>query len=89
MDDDQLLLTVGETARLLRLSRAFTYDLAARGDLPVVRFGRRILVPRDALESHLRKKADNDDSVLASQSARIPEPLGHRRTSHGPSGRIV
>jgi len=50
MYNDQLFLTVGEAAKLLRLSRAFTYELVARGDLPSVRFGRRIVVPRSAIE---------------------------------------
>jgi excisionase family DNA binding protein len=54
----ELLLTVSEAARLLRLSRAFTYELTARGDLPVVRFGRRVLIPREALERLLI----NDDA---------------------------
>jgi excisionase family DNA binding protein len=34
MNEPRLTLTVGEAAKLLRLSRAFTYELVARGDLP-------------------------------------------------------
>jgi excisionase family DNA binding protein len=52
--DDQLLLTVPEAAKVLRVSRAFTYELIARGDLPVVRLGRRVLIPREELERHVR-----------------------------------
>jgi excisionase family DNA binding protein len=48
--DEQPVLTVSEAARLLRLSRAFTYELVARGELPSVRFGRRIMIPRAAIE---------------------------------------
>lgn len=62
MDDDRLLLTVGEAARLLRLSRTFTYDLAARGELPVIRLGRRVLVPRASLERFV-----NDKQAAASE----------------------
>lgn len=54
MDDARLLLTVPEAATLLRVSRAFTYELIARGDLPVVRLGRRVLIPREELERHVR-----------------------------------
>jgi excisionase family DNA binding protein len=64
VDDDELLLTVGETARLLRLSRAFTYELVARGDLPVLRFGRRVLVPRQALKRYPSERSDGDGEML-------------------------
>jgi excisionase family DNA binding protein len=47
------LLTISEVARLLRLSRAFTYELVARHDLPAVRLGRRVVVPYKALERWL------------------------------------
>lgn len=60
MGDDQLLLTVGEAARVLRLSRAYTYELVARGELPVVRFGRRVLIPKDVLERQLLAASDVD-----------------------------
>jgi excisionase family DNA binding protein len=47
--DDRLVLSVAEAGALLGLSRAFAYELVARGELPVVRFGRRIVVPKAAL----------------------------------------
>jgi excisionase family DNA binding protein len=34
---------------LLGISRAFAYELVARGELPVIRLGRRIVVPKAAL----------------------------------------
>lgn len=37
------------TGRLLGLSRQSTHDAAARGDIPTIRIGRRILVPTAAL----------------------------------------
>jgi excisionase family DNA binding protein len=61
--DEQPVLTVSEAARLLRLSRAFVYELIARGELPSVRFGRRIMIPRAAIERIL------DDSL-----ATLPPP---------------
>jgi len=36
--DDRLVLSVAEAGALLGLSRAFAYELVARGELPVVRF---------------------------------------------------
>ena len=48
---DRLTLTVTEAAELLGISRALAYELAARGELPVLRLGRRIVIPRKALEA--------------------------------------
>jgi excisionase family DNA binding protein len=45
-----LTLSVPETAALLGISRALAYQLVARGELPSLRLGGRILVPRQALE---------------------------------------
>ena len=58
MDETPLTLTVGEAAKILRLSRAFTYELVARGELPCVRFGRRIVIPRVAIERILNDSVD-------------------------------
>ena len=46
---DRLVYSVAEAARLLDISRAFAYELVARGELPVIRPGRRRLVPKVAL----------------------------------------
>jgi excisionase family DNA binding protein len=45
-----LVYTVTQTAQLLGISRTHAYELVARGDLAHVRLGRRIVVPRQALE---------------------------------------
>lgn len=47
--DDRLVYTVAEAGKLLGISRAFAYELVARGELPVIRLGRRRLVPKAAL----------------------------------------
>lgn len=46
---DRLVVTVAEAAELLGISRAFAYELVARNELPVLRLGRRIVVPKAAL----------------------------------------
>ena len=48
-----LVLTVPEAARLLGISRTHAYELVARGDLAHVRLGRRIVVPKHAIEALL------------------------------------
>jgi excisionase family DNA binding protein len=42
-----------DTGRQLGLGRNATYDAVARGEIPVIRFGRRIVVPKKALERML------------------------------------
>jgi excisionase family DNA binding protein len=43
------VLTVPEAGELLGISRAFAYELVARGELPFIRLGRRVVVPKAAL----------------------------------------
>jgi len=51
--DRSLTLSVPETASLLGINRNTAYELAARGDLPTVRLGKRVLVVRTRLERML------------------------------------
>jgi excisionase family DNA binding protein len=45
------VFTVEEAGcKILRLSRESAYAAAGKGDLPTIRVGRRLLVPRAALE---------------------------------------
>lgn len=53
-----LLLTVPETARLLRIGRNTVYELVARGELPAVRLGRVIRIPRRRLLAWLECQAN-------------------------------
>jgi excisionase family DNA binding protein len=45
-DTQRLTLTVEETAKLLGIGRKQSYEGVATGDIPSIRIGRRILVPR-------------------------------------------
>ena len=44
------VFTVEEVAKLLRISRGSAYEAARCGEIPTIRIGRRLLVPRAALE---------------------------------------
>lgn len=50
---DHLVLTVSETARLLRLGRTQTYELIRSGAIPSIRLGRAIRIPRHQLAALL------------------------------------
>jgi len=47
---DRETLSVPEAARKLGIGRNSAYDAARRGDIPTVRIGGRILIPKKALE---------------------------------------
>lgn len=46
---DPILLRPIEAARLMGLGRSKIYDLAAAGEIPVVRIGKSIRIPMEAL----------------------------------------
>lgn len=47
---ERLTLTVEEAASALGIGRASAYEAVHRGEIPCIRIGRRILVPRVALD---------------------------------------
>ncbi len=52
-NEERLVLTVPQVARMLGVSRATGYMLARTNQLPVIRLGKRLLVPKAALEKVL------------------------------------
>ncbi len=69
MSDDVMLLTVREAAELLRISRNLAYELVARGEIPSIRLGRIIRVPRTALAQWLAT-----ESAERPVTGRAPQP---------------
>ena len=51
--EERKTLTVEEAARYLGIGRSAAYDAINRGDIPVLKIGRRFLVPAVALEKML------------------------------------
>ena len=49
------VMTVEETAEFLRISRNSAYEALRRGEIPYIRIGRRLLVPRAALVQMLER----------------------------------
>ena len=50
---DKLTLSVEEAAKVLGIGRNLCYDRVKTGEIPVIKIGRRLLVPRAALEKLL------------------------------------
>ena len=53
MNDTKQVLTVSEAAEVLGISRSLAYELVARHEIPAIRLGRRIVVPRQAIKELL------------------------------------
>jgi excisionase family DNA binding protein len=53
-DSECLTLSVEQAGRLLGLSRGAAYARAGDGSLPTVRLGKRLLVPKSALQKMLQ-----------------------------------
>jgi len=51
----KLTLSVPEAAKLLGISRGLCYERVKTGDIPVIKIGRRLLVPKRALEKLLEE----------------------------------
>jgi excisionase family DNA binding protein len=55
--EERRTIDVPEAGRILGLSRNAAYDAAARGDIPTIRIGKRLLVPKAALDRMLGGEA--------------------------------
>lgn len=53
--DKRLCITVPEAAKLLGISRNHGYELARQGKLPVIRLGKRLIIPRIGFEKWLEE----------------------------------
>ena len=60
MSDERLTYSVPEAGKLLSLSRNSAYDAAKRGELPTIRLGRKIRVPKAALQRLLESAGARD-----------------------------
>jgi len=65
-DAPPVLLHIIEAARILALSRARVYQLIAAGELPHIRIGKSVRVPRAALLRYIERRiVDSDDNEAA------------------------
>lgn len=71
----ELTYNVKEAAQVLGVSTDIIYDLCSRSELPHRRLGRRIVIPKIALEEWLRKAADEVKPVEQKPAQKLqPEP---------------
>lgn len=51
--EDKLTLSIEEAAKQLGIGRNLCYDRVKTGEIPVIKIGRRLLVPKEALKKML------------------------------------
>ena len=61
-NDPRLVFTISEVAKLLNISRGSAYQAARTGQIPTLRFGKLLRVPRSALQRLLGEKHEQDSS---------------------------
>src|SRR5437660_1041889 len=67
--DLPLLLNAVEAGRLLSISRAKVLDLAARGEIPSLRIGGSVRIPRDSLQTWIAVRTN----TASTTSIPLPE----------------
>jgi hypothetical protein len=60
-----LVLTIPEAGRLIGLSRWSAYSAASRGEIPTIKLGRRLVVPKVALMRMLDGAGERAKSLAA------------------------
>jgi excisionase family DNA binding protein len=58
--ENRWCVSVPEAAKMLGISRNFAYELIRQGKLPYVKFGKRILIPKTALEKMLAQGVNHE-----------------------------
>lgn len=81
--DTALLVAVPDAARLLGIGTTLAWDLVRGGDIPSVKLGRRVLVPRAALESLAHSLVSGLDQTLVVDTDASHPPIP--RSQRGPA----
>ena len=68
MNEELLTLTIPEAARRLGIGRNQGYECARRGEIPTIRLGKRLVVPRAAFQAMLTVKSKQE--VVAAELVR-------------------
>lgn len=72
---EPLLLRATEVGKLLGLGRSKVFAMVAAGELPVIRIGRSVRIPREALERWVRTQ------TIAAEGTTSPSHRGTEATA--------
>lgn len=57
---EKLLLKPSEVTKILGIGRSLVYDLIARKEIPSVRLGRCLRVPKESLQQWLKEREEQE-----------------------------
>lgn len=57
-----LAISIPEAGKRIGIGRSSAYAAAAKGEIPTIRIGRRVLVPYDALLKKLAAASESEDA---------------------------
>ncbi|HEY1432715.1 MAG TPA: hypothetical protein VGF39_13985 [Stellaceae bacterium] len=80
-DNDRLTYDVVEAGRLAGLGRNASYEAARSGEMPTVRIGHRLLVPKKAWDQKLNGEAAQmapDRELEPFEEKHLPDVVGRR-----------
>jgi excisionase family DNA binding protein len=64
MQNEPELLRVAEASRLMSLSRTKVYEMAEKGEIPVVRIGSAVRIPRKKLLRWIEERTVSPKDVM-------------------------
>ena len=67
LNDEKLALSVREVSSLLGLGRTSVYDAVRTGELPSIRIGTRILIPKAGIDALLKATASVPNGAVIAE----------------------
>lgn len=63
VDTESQVYSVAQVCRILQLSKNSVYAAISRGEIPALRFGKRVVVPKCKLEKLLNSEANGEQYI--------------------------
>lgn len=55
---DKIVYTIPEVAQLLGISRSYAYELVKRNEIPILKLGKRRMIPKQYLEQWIQQNTE-------------------------------
>ena len=55
---DKIVYTIPEVAQLLGISRSYAYELVKRNEIPILKLGKRRMIPKQYLEHWIQQDTE-------------------------------
>lgn len=55
---EKIVYTIPEVAQLLGISRSYAYELVKRNEIPILKLGKRRMIPKQYLEQWIQQNTE-------------------------------